>query len=95
MTNRKKELSGHKPAISLIDPEFILGMARVLTDGASKYKRDNWKKCKDKTLYQDAALRHLLADMQGEEFDKESGESHLYHAACNLMFLAWYESNGK
>lgn len=72
---------------SLIQPEFIEGMAKVLTLGAQKYSKDNWKKCEDKDRYKDALLRHVLAYLKGEEKDEESGLSHLHHAACNLMFL--------
>ena len=32
-------------------------------------------------------MRHLIAWSNGEDNDKESGLSHLGHAACNIMFL--------
>lgn len=40
-------------------------------------------------------MRHLHAWWAGEDFDKESGVSHLAHAACNLMFLQHFEYNYK
>lgn len=77
---------------SLIEPEFIEKMAEVLTIGAKKYGLDNWKKCEDKKRYKDALLRHILSYLKGEEKDKETGLSHLHHAACNLMFLGYLEN---
>lgn len=80
-----------KPMLSLVEPKFIIGMARVMTLGAQKYEIDNWKTGTseiDIRRYKDALLRHILAYIDGEKIDIESRESHLYHAACNLMFLA-------
>ena len=36
-----------------------------------------------------AALRHIAAYLCGEKEDKESGEMHLAHAACDLLFAIW------
>ncbi len=81
-----------KPILSLIEPRFILGLGRVLTVGARKYAPKNWQKCETPvTTYYSALLRHLAAWHGGEAVDAESGESHLYHAICNLHFLSWFE----
>lgn len=80
---------------SLIEPQFIKGTARVLTFGAEKYEKDNWKRCDDRQEYEDALLRHILDYLQGKKCDEESGVSHLYHASCNLMFLDYMDRNGK
>lgn len=79
-----------KPMVSLVEKDFILGVAKVLTLGAEKYDIDNWKlgtSVEDIRRYKDALLRHTLAYTSGEENDPETGLSHAYHAACNLMFL--------
>lgn len=89
----KESLSVDKVRMSLLEPEFLEKVAAVLTDGAKKYSTDNWKKCPDKSLYVDALLRHINAWQQGESVDKDTGISHLAHAACNLMFLDWMENN--
>lgn len=34
-----------------------------------------------------AALRHLFAWAQGDDFDRESGRRHLAHAACCVLML--------
>lgn len=85
-----KKFDTGKPMVSLVESEFILGTAKVLTLGAEKYAIDNWKlgsSEKDIRRYKDALLRHTLAYTSGEELDPETGLSHAYHAACNLMFL--------
>lgn len=81
-----------KPMVSLVEPEFILGVAEVLTMGAKKYAIDNWKLMTDEDIrrVKDSLLRHTLAYTSGELIDKESGLSHLYHAGCNLMFLDYH-----
>lgn len=75
---------------SEVDSRFILGMAEVLTHSANgKYDRDDWKHIpkEDLNMYNDALMRHIYAYLSGEEVDKESGLSHLYHAGTNLMII--------
>ena len=76
-----------KPMVSLVEPQFILGIADVLTFGAEKYAIDNWKKVDDIRRYKDALLRHTLAYTGGELIDPETELSHAYHIGCNAMFL--------
>ena len=82
-----------KPKMSHIDPEFILGMAKVLTIGEKKYEAFNWAKGNNMLVPYDSAMRHILSYISGENLDEESGESHLFHAAVNLMFMYYYEKN--
>ena len=88
------KFDNNKPRMDLIEPEFLEGIAKVLTLGASKYAPDSWKtQVSDPTnRYYAAALRHLTAWKKGEKTDSESGLSHLYHAACNLMFLGYFDA---
>ena len=87
----------HKNHLDLIEPEFIEGVGEVLTFGAEKYKENSWQNVENgENRYYGAAMRHLLAYRKGEKLDPESGLSHLYHVACNTMFLAhWERENGK
>lgn len=87
------KFDNNKPRMDLIEPEFLEGMAKVLTLGASKYAPDSWKTQvpEPERRYYAAALRHLVAWKKGEKIDSESGLSHLHHAACNLMFLAFFD----
>lgn len=57
-----------------------------------KYAPDNWKKVEDPvSSYSDALDRHLSAWRKGEALDPQTGLHHLAHAACNLLFLLWFE----
>lgn len=87
------KFDSNKPRMDLLEPEFLEGVAKVLTLGASKYAPDSWKTqvSEPERRYYAAALRHLVAWKKGEKMDPESGLSHLYHAACNLMFLEYFE----
>lgn len=77
-----------KPILGAIPPHAELSVARVLTFGAEKHARDGWQAVENAEVrYMDAALRHLNAHRRGELVDDESGESHLAHAACCIMFM--------
>ncbi len=86
-TTGNKHDSG-KPLMGAVPPNALLAVARVLTFGAEKYGRDNWRQVENaETRYLDAALRHINAYQRGEAVDPESGGSHLAHAVCSLMFM--------
>jgi len=93
-TGRKDDQE--KNRLDLIEPEFIEGVGKVLTFGANKYEPNNWQKVEDaEDRYYAAAFRHLIAWRKGEKTDPESGISHLYHVACNIMFLQHFEREEK
>lgn len=49
---------------------------------------NNWRRVEGRReRYFAAAMRHLWAWWTGEERDAETGESHLAHAACCVLFL--------
>ena len=86
-TTGSKHDSG-KPLMGVVPPNALLAVAKVLTFGAEKYGRDNWRLVENaETRYLDAALRHINAYQRGKLADPESGESHLAHAVCSLMFM--------
>lgn len=77
-----------KLLLGAIPPTAEAIIAEVLTFGAKKYSRDNWKLLDNlEERYMDAALRHINLHRRGELIDVESGLPHLAHAACCLMFL--------
>jgi hypothetical protein len=80
-----------KPMIALVEPDFIIGIAHVATHGYKKYGLDNWKRNLERVRILSALERHILAYAKGERFDKDSGLSHLYHAAWGLMALDYYD----
>ena len=76
-----------KLELSLVNPELVKAVAEVRMYGTEKYgDSENWRKVKPKR-YVDALYRHLLAYIEGNEVDEESGLSHLSHMACNISFL--------
>jgi hypothetical protein len=79
-----------KPRWSLIPQGTLEEVIKVLEYGANKYAPDNWKKVPEMEVrYYDAAMRHIDAYWQGEYLDEESGQPHLAHAVCCLLFLMW------
>jgi hypothetical protein len=65
-------------------------VVKILTFGAMKYADNNWQYVPEREKrYFAAAMRHLVAWKQGEINDKESGENHLSHALCCILFLLW------
>ena len=80
-----------KPKWNLLPWDELEDVVKVLTFGAKKYAPDNWKFVDDaNNRYMDAAMRHLVAHQQGETRDDESGESHIAHAICCLLFMLWH-----
>lgn len=84
-----------KPRMSLIDPEALIELAKVLTFGAEKYDAENWRKGMDWSRLISSLLRHINAFQRGEDTDPETGLSHMAHAMCNCMFLVWYSNYRK
>lgn len=73
-------------------------IVQVLEFGAKKYARegqpgeDNWQKVENpQERYTNAALRHLVARMNGEKNDPETGLPHLAHLGCCVLFLLWFD----
>ena len=85
---------GEKPRLNLLPPRAVTAVGRVLTFGAKKYAPDNWRKVDDLGRYTAAALRHVFAYVGGERCDPESGEHHLAHAACCLLFVVDIDEGG-
>ena len=77
-----------KPRYDLLPWRAIEAVARVMTFGARKYSDDQWRRVPNaRQRYFAAALRHLVAWYLGQPTDEESGEPHLAHAACCVLFL--------
>lgn len=92
-----QKFDGDKTRLELLPPEFLVGVANVLTFGAKKYSAGNWATGDGfhySRLY-GAMQRHLTSWANGEDTDPESGLSHLYHAGCMLAFLASQIERGK
>ena len=86
-TDQSAKADKGKLELSLVNPQLVKAVAEVRMYGTEKYgDSENWRKVEPKR-YIDALYRHLLAYIEGNEVDEESGLSHLAHMACNLSFL--------
>lgn len=83
-----------KNQLELIPPEWIWGLAMVLTRGAVKYASRNWERGMKWSYPVGCALRHLLKFVCGERYDAESGNHHLAMAAWNCLALMSYDIRG-
>ena len=81
-----KKFDTDKPQSDLIDPEALEDLAKVLTIGAQKYDRYNWKNV-EPHRYEAALFRHFQSWRMGEYRDPESGLHHMAHVLANAMFL--------
>ncbi len=79
-----------KPRWSLVHYQSMVPMIRVLEYGAEKYDDHNWKKGLVPVEVLECLQRHVAALMDGEEFDKESGQPHIGHILCNAMFYSYF-----
>lgn len=72
----------------LLPTRAVRAVVRVLGHGAALYGADNWRVVKGaRERYYAAAMRHITAWWEGEVTDPESGQPHLAHALCCLLFL--------
>ena len=86
-TDQSAKADKGKLELSLVNPQLVKAVAEVRMYGTKKYgDSENWRKVEPKR-YVDALYRHLLAYIEGNEVDEESGLSHLSHMACNISFL--------
>jgi len=84
-----------KARLDLLSPVAMEGTAQILGFGAVKYAAHNWRKGMAWSRCLASLMRHLLAFMGGEDYDKESGLPHIDHVACNVMFLQQYFRTNK
>ena len=90
-----KRYNEGKPQWSLVNYKSLEPMGRVLEFGCEKYDRDNWKKGMPTHKILESMQRHLAALMDGEQFDSETGISHMGHIQANAMFYNYHTKNGE
>lgn len=77
-----------KPPLAMLPSAGIRAVAQVQSFGHKKYHDfHNFRKGIQHSRAISCAIRHLMAHMDGESKDPESGELHLAHAACRILFL--------
>lgn len=88
-----KKFDNGKPPLGLIPTKALIDEALAFEDGRKKYGQWNYKKGMDWMRIVDAALRHITAFKDGEDFAQDSGVHHLGHArACLGMLLDYYHN---
>lgn len=87
-TNPKDILGLKKAPLRLVPPALIIFVSKVMGLGAKKYGPYNWRdKRIQHTVYLEAALRHILSSLDGEDTDPESGMPHEAHAAACMGII--------
>jgi hypothetical protein len=86
-----KRANGDKIRWDLMPLAPMRDTAQIWTFGAKKYGDRNWEQGFKWSGPYASLQRHLQAWFAGEDFDPESGLSHLAHAACNLQMLQQFE----
>ena len=94
-TTGAKRANGGKIRWDLMPIAPMRDTAMIWTFGADKYGDRNWEQGFDWSGPYASMMRHLQAWFAGEDFDPESGMSHLAHAACNLQMLQQFEYTHK
>lgn len=83
-----RKFDSGKPRYSLIPPNALEEVARVLTYGSQKYEDHNWLRVDNANdRFFSAANRHMWAWKKGEKIDDENQCSHLAAAIASLMFI--------
>lgn len=88
--NPKTTAGMKKPSVlSVIPTASLLHLGQVMQTGANKYGAFNWRETPVPAMtYVDAAARHLMSWLDGEDLDPESGMSHLAHMmACGAIVI--------
>ena len=70
--------------------EGWLECAQVFAYGKLKYAEWNWAKGMAWSIPMACAARHLIAIIEGEQNDPESGLPHRGHVFCNIVMLLTY-----
>jgi hypothetical protein len=86
-----RRLNAGKLPMHLVPTSLVRNVAAVLGKGAEKYAPRNWEKGMELSIPYACAMRHLLAWMDGEDNDPESGLPHLAHVATNAAFILEYQ----
>lgn len=94
--SKKNDFLDDKLRWDLLPMKEIEDIVRVYHFGAKKYAPNSWQNLPDGfNRYRAAMMRHLMAYMNGERFDKESGLSHLSMMIWNGIAMLWYDKNGR
>ena len=89
-TKEKETMKGHKddenkPMFTCLPPDALMELGKVAEIGARKYGLHNYRKGIPVSRLLDAAMRHLIQAMKGEDNDQIDKNSHLASVAWNAL----------
>lgn len=86
--NPKDRAGLAKPNLSRIPFAPLMEVICALEEGARKYGPWNWRsESINEQVYADAAIRHLMQWLSGEDVDPDSGINHISKAIAGLIIL--------
>lgn len=74
-------------------PKSVESVVKVLDLGSKRYGRTNYSKVETER-YEASVMRHIMSHLSGDLVDPDSGEPHLSHAICGLLFIVEGIKNG-
>jgi hypothetical protein len=87
-TNPKDIVGTKKAPMSTVSAPVLAELGVAMLEGAAKYGRHNYRAVGVRSsVYYDATLRHMFAWWEGEDFDPDSGMSHITKAIASLVVL--------
>ncbi len=87
-TNPKDAVGTAKVPFSTIPAQVMAEIGLAMLEGALKYGRHNYRAAGVRaSVYYDAAMRHLAAWWEGQDFDPDSNLSHVTKALACLTVL--------
>lgn len=86
--NPKDRAGAKKPNLSVLPFAPLLDVIPALYEGRRKYGPWNWRAEEvSETIYADAAIRHLMQFIAGEDIDPDSGVHHISKAIAGLLVV--------
>jgi len=86
--NPKDAVGGPKFSMSILPMPALAQLEPCFRDGAQKYGPANWRDQPiSSRVYVDAAFRHMMLWLCGQDAAEDSGACHLASAASNLLIL--------
>lgn len=87
-SNPKDAIGSLKAPLSTVPMGPIRELGLAMLEGSIKYGRHNYRVIGVRSsVYFDAAMRHLTNWWEGEDFDPDSGLSHIVKAIASLVVL--------
>ena len=88
LTNPKDIVGTRKAPMSTIPGNVLAEIGVAMLEGACKYGRHNYRVAGVRaSVYYDGVNRHITAWWEGEDYDPDSGLSHITKAITSLVVL--------